>query len=681
MNTRLGVKNFRIFDDEWVFFDISPITILTGTNSAGKSSMAKGCLLLESFLKQINYEIEKCKLDFISYPLNTLGRYDKTVHKGSQSSEISFSYSRYSVYLSDYVTVSFIFNRDEHDDLNSGYLEKLLISSQNEVIYSWSRNGGYKDNYCNYYLLKDIFKEFIKYEFELHKLVELNEQIEQDIIEGFEVECYEEEKEINQFLASCDKKILESVMKHMSYSNKDNPYFCRNLDEEMINRLQISNTLFYFSLYEKTENMDFDAIEDFLVHLTEKLRCSPKDKPTLIAAVGKLVNSFRKSKETSFVNFVSSLEKLFLKSGNFKDYHLGFWPFKLTFKTYLENSPMPMKKYFSFYDPNELEVEVKISDIEAVNTDFLFAYELLSILDFVYQPESKDYSWEYSYDYGVIPLHKIYGVFEEYFIHFIKDCLQTSWNLTYVSSTRIEVRKMYSLENNDSFTKLLIDYFDCTKAIRSKENVIYKGVNENKYIINTFTNKWLKKFDVGEELILKADENGLGVQIFIKKNERDKPDLLAYEGYGITQLVSLILQIEVSILKSKSKYNRILGLEYFNKFHYEEQTIIIEEPEIHLHPKYQSLLAEMFYEAYKKYGINFIIETHSEYLIRKTQVLVSKMEFKTDSELREGNPFQTIYISTENPPYSLEYRTDGKFKNDFGPGFFDEAINLMMEIF
>ena len=26
-------------------------------------------------------------------------------------------------------------------------------------------------------------------------------------------------------------------------------------------------------------------------------------------------------------------------------------------------------------------------------------------------------------------------------------------------------------------------------------------------------------------------------------------------------------------------------------------------------------------------------------------------------------------------------KTDGKFKENFGPGFFDEATNLMMEIF
>lgn len=204
---------------------------------------------------------------------------------------------------------------------------------------------------------------------------------------------------------------------------------------------------------------------------------------------------------------------------------------------------------------------------------------------------------------------------------------------------------------------------------------------DNPYNIHTFTNKWLNAFGIGKELILKIDEDGLGVRLYILKQANEEPVLLAYEGYGITQLVSLLFYIEVSILKAKGKYKNILDLPGYNKFVYEDRTIIIEEPEIHLHPRYQSLLAEMFYEAYKEYGINFIIETHSEYLIRKTQTLVSKMGFETNEECDKKCPFQTIYVSSDKAPYALGYRKDGKFKENFGPGFFDEATNLMMEIF
>lgn len=63
---------------------------------------------------------------------------------------------------------------------------------------------------------------------------------------------------------------------------------------------------------------------------------------------------------------------------------------------------------------------------------------------------------------------------------------------------------------------------------------------DNPYNIHTFTNKWLNAFGIGKELILKIDEDGLGVRLYILKQANEEPVLLAYEGYGITQLVSLL---------------------------------------------------------------------------------------------------------------------------------------------
>jgi hypothetical protein len=106
----------------------------------------------------------------------------------------------------------------------------------------------------------------------------------------------------------------------------------------------------------------------------------------------------------------------------------------------------------------------------------------------------------------------------------------------------------------------------------------------------------------------------------------------------------------------------------------------LEEPEIHLHPRFQSLLADMFRQAYSSYNVQFIIETHSEYLIRKSQVLVSRMRFHDNAEADKRCGFRTIYVPKIGSPYSLVYRKDGKFAEDFGPGFFDESSMLMLEI-
>jgi predicted ATP-binding protein involved in virulence len=115
--------------------------------------------------------------------------------------------------------------------------------------------------------------------------------------------------------------------------------------------------------------------------------------------------------------------------------------------------------------------------------------------------------------------------------------------------------------------------------------------------------------------------------------------------------------------------------------------LIIEDPECHLYPATQSLLADMFYEAYNDYGIHFIVETHSEYIVRKTQVivrnLVAKEKYATKEEFEGKCPFTTYYVPEKSMgelPYSLGYRRDGKFKRGFGEGFYDESTTLAFDL-
>lgn len=59
-------------------------------------------------------------------------------------------------------------------------------------------------------------------------------------------------------------------------------------------------------------------------------------------------------------------------------------------------------------------------------------------------------------------------------------------------------------------------------------------------------------------------------------------------------------------------------------------TILLEEPEIHLHPLAQSVLAELFVEVSKERNVQFIVETHSEHLFRRMQTLMARGTASTD---------------------------------------------------
>jgi predicted ATPase len=108
-------------------------------------------------------------------------------------------------------------------------------------------------------------------------------------------------------------------------------------------------------------------------------------------------------------------------------------------------------------------------------------------------------------------------------------------------------------------------------------------------------------------------------------------------------------------------------------------TIIIEEPELNLHPALQSKLADFFHELYDKFHINLLVETHSEYILRKSQVIVAENELAVAPN---ESPFRVYYFPKETyqEPYRLEYREDGSFDRNFGDGFFDEASSSTLEL-
>ena len=88
----------------------------------------------------------------------------------------------------------------------------------------------------------------------------------------------------------------------------------------------------------------------------------------------------------------------------------------------------------------------------------------------------------------------------------------------------------------------------------------------------------------------------------------------------------------------------------------------------------------MFVEAYKKYNIHFIIETHSEYLIRKLQVMVADK----DSSLT-SNDVSLNYVEKDEKGVShnrqIKIQEDGRLDRSFGKGFYDEAGCLSRQLF
>ena len=85
---------------------------------------------------------------------------------------------------------------------------------------------------------------------------------------------------------------------------------------------------------------------------------------------------------------------------------------------------------------------------------------------------------------------------------------------------------------------------------------------------------------------------------------------------------------------------------------------------------------------YLSKDFRFVVETHSEYLIRQSQVIVHEMKCKNQDDLDSKNPFKVYYFqdNEEQPCYEMLYRPSGRFGNKFGPGFYDEADGQIFKI-
>jgi predicted ATPase len=180
-----------------------------------------------------------------------------------------------------------------------------------------------------------------------------------------------------------------------------------------------------------------------------------------------------------------------------------------------------------------------------------------------------------------------------------------------------------------------------------------------------FLKYWIEKFGIGTDVQINRIE-GEGYSVKIIKQDGTSKNLVDI-GTGSAQIVLLLLKISVILATQQSG----------------SVMVIIEEPEQNMHPNYQSLLADLFF-AIHQYGIKMIVETHSEYMIRRSQVIVAQIAAQKgyiQDELDQNNPFKVLYFPEDGKPYDMHYKVNGDFEHLFGEGFFDAAALNRIELF
>lgn len=106
----------------------------------------------------------------------------------------------------------------------------------------------------------------------------------------------------------------------------------------------------------------------------------------------------------------------------------------------------------------------------------------------------------------------------------------------------------------------------------------------------------------------------------------------------------------------------------------DDSILLIEQPEIHLHPKAQSILGDLFIKAVNDADRTFIIETHSEHILARVRRRIA--EKKIDKERVAIYYFEATNDGTIIKEVTLNEK--GQYV-DFPEGFFEEDLNEAFE--
>ena len=184
--------------------------------------------------------------------------------------------------------------------------------------------------------------------------------------------------------------------------------------------------------------------------------------------------------------------------------------------------------------------------------------------------------------------------------------------------------------------------------------------------IRNDSQEYLKKMDIVNSLyVSEMEENSKIFEFKLKTKITDKEVNYADTGSGTAQILPLIVQ---SLKQQK------------------ESLILIEQPEIHLHPKIQADLADFFV----KFASNerkFLLETHSDYFIERIRYCIMNEDISSDNvaiyyieqdEDKKCSTYTEIKINSKGQ-YSTSNLPDGNLPDNYVTNFKLEENRKMMK--
>lgn len=677
MSNTIGFSNFRRFTN-FPETELGDITILVGGNNAGKSTLVKAMLLMRNFLKS---RIESAaKTNNIFKSMEPQFRFDvEHVNVG----EFYRAFCRQSPNEED--TISFIIRIDKFHFLVKIQGEKkpgiipqvsLIAVTDNDRNISFTfdfaksqmtARFGYNPNQDSYNKSEiesitqriEQLKKELSNRSNLDRIAQIQMEIEEYehksnaiLSELAEIHRYEEDTEINYL---DDVSRIHHELNMLINKNKEITKELKQLEEKLIKSRDLDEISRMKEMISELQD-EKDHISQEIQHLQAQTS-SQRD-------MGHLSEFNKRKKELIQENgritqILNQLKEQLAQSRNLDEIS----KLKMEIEQ-LEKKAYILSSHDIISEAHEESVSIEMSIFIGNNIGKLVLPELIN--GFVHYTEIGTLGDKRSKTYKEQEGKKNFLRGKTTIIKTISDEIEKvvdSQTIEYIYAHSVVQTSFYcnAASSNDYATRTIHEFYKSRISKDDEEFAIVK--------------QWLKDFNIGTSLkVIPFLGDSYRVVIF----DDDNPEItdlqqegypggidLADKGMGSIQLVVLLLRIATLIRKYKGQ----------------RLTILLEEPEQNLHPVLQSKLADFIYHVNKNFGVRFVVETHSEYIVRHCQVLAAKQLYEEKIALdKVNNHMKVYYLSQERGVVDMLFMDNAKFKDTFDEGFFDQAAREALTI-
>jgi len=192
--------------------------------------------------------------------------------------------------------------------------------------------------------------------------------------------------------------------------------------------------------------------------------------------------------------------------------------------------------------------------------------------------------------------------------------------------------------------------------LAGKSEKVYDGYRKSKgNRLETRIAQWLVDLDLASSFLVEPIDDSTLYRVLLKRTDNSPETLITDMGIGVSQVLP------------------VLVLCYYVP---EGSTIILEQPELHLHPSVQAGLADVFIDVIKHRNVQILLESHSEHLLKRLQRRIAEESYQSDDaalyfcEMRNG----------ESKLTSLELDMFGEIRN-WPDDFFGDLLGEMVAAF